>query len=343
MKNIQELDWQQIVGKKTKRNIFSPEGVLLIRLATQLTERHIQLLKQHGINLTSWDVETGDTLDTTVPQYMYIEHAVEEVKDLFEEIHHTRQIPLADFRQKIIPIIHDTVQKENFFNLFTSLQAKDDYTYRHNIAVGVLANLLGSWLGLEKKQLLQLTTAALLHDVGKMLIPAEILNKPGKLTGEEFEMMKKHTIYGYELLKNTTGISHRQALVALQHHERLDGSGYPFGITEEKIDLYSRIVAVVDVFHAMISKRVYRDASPFYEILIAMERDAFGVLDPKITKVFIEKVMNYLVGHSVLLTDGREGKIIMIHSNEPTLPLIQVGEQFVDLRRESLRLEKILA
>ena len=320
---MQELDWQEIVGKKTKRNIFSPEGVLLIRMATQLTERHITLLKKHGITLTSWDVEARETVDTTVPQYMYIEHAVTEIKNLFDQIRHSRKIPLNELRQKIIPVIHETVQKEDFIHLFTALKAKDDYTYRHNIAVGMLANLLGNWLGLKKKELLQLTTAALLHDVGKMLIPTEILNKPGKLTAEEFEMMKKHTVYGYELLKNATGISHRQALVALQHHERLDGSGYPFGVTGEKIDLFSRIVAVVDVFHAMISRRVYKDASPFYEILIAMERDAFGALDPKITRVFVEKVMNYLVGHHVLLTDGREGKIILIHPMNQHYPLFR--------------------
>src|SRR5690606_28020956 len=94
---------------------------------------------------------------------------------------------------------------------------------------------------------------------------------PGKLTDEEYAIMKKHTIYGYEILNDTVGISHRQALVALQHHERMNGSGYPMGIKRDNIDLFSRIVAVADIFHAMTSNRVYRTHSPFYEVLTEME------------------------------------------------------------------------
>src|SRR5699024_8481448 len=127
-----------------------------------------------------------------------------------------------------------------------------------------------------------------------------------------------------EMIKNTVGTNHRQALVALQHHERMDGSGYPFSITKEKIDLFSRIVAVADVFHAMTSKRVYRNASPFYEVLIQLEKDSFGSLDPTITRLFVENIMNSLIGNSVLLTNGRKGTILMIPRNDPVHPLVKV-------------------
>src|SRR5690606_23577733 len=155
-------------------------------------------------------------------------------------------------------LIQNVSENTNVLQLFVALQAKDDYTYRHNIAVGALANLIGNWMNLDHQALMQLTTAALLHDVGKVLISESILNKPGKLTDEEYAIMKKHTIYGYEILNDTVGISHRQALVALQHHERMNGSGYPMGIKRDNIDLFSRIVAVADIFHAMTSNRVYR-------------------------------------------------------------------------------------
>src|SRR5690606_40045923 len=119
------------------------------------------------------------------------------------------------------------------------------------------------------------------------------------------------------ILNDTIGISHRQALVALQHHERMNGSGYPMGIKRDNIYLFSRIVAVADIFHAMTSNRVYRTHSPFYEVLTEMEEEMFGELDPEITLVFIEKTMNYLIGCSVLLTDGRIGTIIMVPKNKP--------------------------
>ena len=174
----------------------------------------------------------------------------------------------------------------------------------------------------DHKDLLQLTAAALLHDVGKMLIPETITNKPGKLTSQEYAIMQKHTVYGYDILKDTVGITHRQALVALQHHERLDGSGYPTGIKEAHIDLFSRIVAVADVFHAMTSNRVYQDHSPFYQVLFQMEKDMFGELDPVVTMLFIEKTMNSLIGFPVLLTDGRSGTIRLVPKRIPTRPLI---------------------
>nr|WP_281064467.1 HD-GYP domain-containing protein [Cytobacillus eiseniae] len=240
-------------------------------------------------------------------------------------------------------MIYEVTNEESLFSLFATLQAKDDYTYRHNIAVGSISTLIGTWMGLEQKELLQLTTAALLHDVGKMLIPQDLLNKPSKLTKEEFALIKNHTVLGYEIIKETIGTSHRVALVALQHHERMDGNGYPFGIKKEKIDLFSRIVSVADVFHAMTSKRSYRDPSPFYEVLFQMEKDTFGSLDPTITRLFIRKMMDCLIGSKIILTDGREGKIILVPTHDPTHPLIQVGNEFVDLSRDlSIRINKIL-
>ncbi|MCD9022085.1 HD-GYP domain-containing protein [Cohnella silvisoli] len=201
----------------------------------------------------------------------------------------------------IIPMIHHTTEHQNLFGLFATLQSKDDYTYRHNLGVGVISTLIGQWLDMEESDLSELTMAATLHDVGKVKIPLDILNKPGKLTDEEYAMMKKHAEFGYEIIKQTPGTNHRQALVALQHHERQDGSGYPHGIQSSDIDLFSRIIAVADIFHAMSSRRSYRNASPFYDILRQMQNDTFGALDPEITRLFLGKIMQSLIGNEVLL------------------------------------------
>jgi len=271
-----------------------------------------------------------------------IHEAVEQARQLFEEVRSTRKIPLLELRQSVIPVIREAAGSHDLLTLLASLQPIDDYTYRHNIAVGIIAHLIGTWLGMEQKELLQLTTAALLHDVGKMMIPQDVLNKPGKLTMEEFEIMKQHTLLGYEILEGTVGITHRQALVALQHHERMDGSGYPFGLTGDKIELFSRIVSVADMFHAMMSHRVYRTPSPFYKVLFQLEKDTFGLLDPAITRQLIEKMMNALIGRSVLLTDGNEGTILLIHSHAYTRPLIRVGDSYKDLSKDhSLQIRQI--
>jgi len=322
----------QAVGKRTSRDIFSGKGILLIPVHAVIEMEHIEILRNHGVQLYEDDVleyeEPHDNMKRTVDE------SVHRATAYFDEIRMTRKIPIADIRNDVLPIVHEACRESTLYDLFTSLQAKDDYTYRHNIAVGTFSGLLGGWLGLERQMLLQLTTAALLHDVGKMLVPEEILNKPGKLSHEEFIEMKNHTVYGYNLLKETTGINHRQALVALQHHERMDGSGYPNGITGEQIDLFSRIVAVADVFHAMTSSRVYRTASPFFEVLTQMQKDTYGVLDPKITQIFIKKLMNTMIGQQVTLTDGRQGLILMVNSSDPIRPLIGLDDGYLDLSKD---------
>jgi len=330
---------QSLIGKASKINIYSPWGVLLLPSHTRITKEHIKKLQKHDITLNRSEVT-----DYNPSKYLeVIDRAVPRVKDVFNEVRQTLKIPLEQLQDNVVPIITDITDGSHLINLFSSLQAKDDYTYRHNLAVGAISNLIGKWLDLAEDEVVELSLAGLLHDVGKMRIPETILNKPGRLTDEEFDEMKKHTIYGYELIKETPGSNYLHALIALQHHERMDGSGYPFGLTGDKIHLFSRIVSVADVFHAMSSKRIYKDALPFYEILFQMNQDSFGILDPKITRLFIERTMDSLIGNSVVLTDGREGTIIMVHKNDPLHPILQIDDSYVDLRENSsIFIEKVM-
>lgn len=320
------------VGMRTSRDIFNDKGILLIPVHSLIVEEHLELLHKHNIQLTEEDVEYAEPVQYDVKKVL--DNSVNKVTSIFDEIRMRKTVPLADIRKEVLPIVNEACQESTLYSLFVNLQAKDDYTYRHNLAVGTFSTLLGGWLGLRHHEMLQLTTAALLHDVGKMLVPEDILNKPDVLTEEEFEEMKNHTIYGYNLLKETTGLHHNQALVALQHHERMDGSGYPYGITGDRIHLFSRIVAVADVFHAMTSHRVYRSASPFFEVLMQMEQDTFGPLDPRITKLFIQKLMSTLIGQQVELTDGRQAKILLLNSSDPIRPLVSVEGGYLDLSKD---------
>lgn len=325
------MNSSRAVGKKIGRDIFSANGVLLVPAHTVLTDEQISILENHGIWLAEEDFLAENDDAESRETKKIIDEAVLQVSHLFDEVRETKKVPMEEFRKEVIPVLEEATQTRSLFGLIKALQTKDDYTYRHNLAVGAFSGLLGNWLGLDRRQQRELTAAAFLHDVGKMLVPQEILNKSGPLTDEEYEVMKSHTTKGYEILKETAGITHRQALVALQHHERMDGSGYPQGLTGDKIDYFSRIVSVADVFHAMTSQRVYRNPSPFYEVLSQMESDAFGVLDPAICKLFIGKIMSTLIGRSVVLTDGSTGTIVMIHMQEPMRPLVRVGERFINL------------
>ena len=336
----------EFVGKRVVRDVFTKGGILLIPDNTILTREHIRLLHNHGIELIDADVAevTAEAEPRKFRTEAVVETSVTQVSQIFEEIRESKKVPMSDLRSDVVPMIQDVATRSTLASLFTSLQSKDDYTYRHMIAVGALATLIGKWMNMDANDLMQLTTAAVLHDVGKMLIPESILNKPGKLTPEEFEEMKRHTVLGYEMLQKTPEVNERQALVALQHHERMDGGGYPYGITGEKIDLYSRIVAVADVFHAMTSNRVYRKASPFYEALFQLEKYSFNALDPEITLVFTGKMMSGLIGNTVQLTDGRAGSIVLVHPHDPLRPLVRIDDGgYVDLSKDlSVHIKQIV-
>jgi HD-GYP domain-containing protein (c-di-GMP phosphodiesterase class II) len=350
MGNIAPVDNDKFIGKYLKYDRLNERGVVVVSALSFLDHKEIQMAGPQVIEWVEDDV-VQSLVVTNANAAAYIQHnnlidsSVLEIKEIFQEIRFTKKIPLIDIRNKIVPLIKQTIELPCLFSLFASLQSKDDYTYRHNIGVGVIAFLIGKWLNLEEPELTQLLIAATLHDVGKVKIPLDILNKPDKLTAEEFDFMKKHTIFGYEILKETVGINHREALVALQHHERQDGSGYPFGIGSDKLDLFGRIVAIADVFHAMTSKRPYRNASPFYETLKQMNRNAFGELDARITQLFMNKVTQALIGNEILLTDGRKGSIVMINPHEPLRPLVRMKEgTFLDLSREpAIHIDQVFA
>ncbi|MGM7683627.1 HD-GYP domain-containing protein [Cytobacillus sp. Hm23] len=263
-----------------------------------------------------------------------IDEVVDQVKDIFTEVRNSHKIPLYEIKRDIIPTIQQAAEIPNLFYLFNELHKKDDYTYRHNIGVGVIATLIGKWLNINEQELHRLTLAATLHDIGKTKVPLDILQKPNKLTEDEYEEIKNHCIYGYDMLNNTKGIDEQISLVALQHHERENGEGYPYGITGNKIDYFSKIVAVADVFHAMSSNRIYRVASPFYKVIKEMNDHIFGKFDPNILFVFLFHMMDTTVGQGCYLTDGRQAKIIMINRFDPVNPLVQVQNEMIDLSKE---------
>lgn len=299
---------------------------------TLLSAEHIRLINQHKITLESHDVVQ---LDSAEFFQLAIDDCTAAIENIFEQLRHNKnkRIPMLEVRNEVIPFIQQVSEKNDFYGVLAALQSKDDYTYRHNVAVGILSTLLGKWLKLKPEDLSMLTIAATLHDIGKMRIPDELLTRPGPLTAEEYQLMKKHTTYGYEMIRDTIGTNHLQALVALQHHERMDGSGYPFGVLGNRITDFSKIVAVADVFHAMTSDRFYRKASPLYEVLLQMEENVFGKLDPYICRVFINKLMQSMIGNEVELTDGRTGKIIMILATDPLRPLVNIDDDFIDLSK----------
>jgi HD-GYP domain-containing protein (c-di-GMP phosphodiesterase class II) len=216
----------------------------------------------------------------------------------------------------------------------TNSRKIDEYLMRHCVNVALLSSMLGTWLNLPKNTLTLLTYSAFLHDIGKTKIAPYILNKSSKLTNSEFEEVKKHSIYSYQLVKSIPFLDSSVSLGVLMHHERLDGSGYPLGLKEDKISTFAKIIGITDMFDAMTSNKIYSERQNPFKVLEIMQHDCMGLLDYNYLSTFIKQMANYYTGEMVNLSDGSIGKIIKIDLNNISKPLISVDSNFIDLNKE---------
>jgi HD-GYP domain-containing protein (c-di-GMP phosphodiesterase class II) len=194
-----------------------------------------------------------------------------------------------------------------------------------SLNVTTLSLIIGKRLGYKEDRLERLGLGAFLHDIGKVKVPNSILNKPGELTDSEFEEVKKHTIYGYEILKPQDSVPETSARIAYQHHERCDGSGYPKGITRRFIDEGSRIVAIADVFDSMINDRVYRPGIKVNEVIEYLYSTVTqNKLDREIVKMFLEIITPYPIGTKVKLSIGCEAVVVKINKDAKLRPVVKI-------------------
>ena len=210
----------------------------------------------------------------------------------------------------------------------------DEYLMRHCVNVALLSSMLGTWLNFPKSDLTLLTYTAFLHDIGKTKVDPHVLNKSTKLTKSEFDEAKKHSIYSYELVKSIPHLDNSVSLGVLMHHERLDGSGYPLGLKEDKISTFAKIIGITDMFDAMTSDRSYSKKQNPFKVLEIMQHDCMGLLDYNYLSTFIKEMAIYYTGEMVKLSDGSVGKIIKIDLNNISKPLISVDSNFIDLNKE---------
>lgn len=227
-------------------------------------------------------------------------------------------------------------------DFLSNIQYFDDSTYAHSLNVAMIANILGRWLHFNDEDLKIITVAGMLHDIGKLLVPSDIIKKPGRLTKEEFDIMKQHPYNGYKLLIEH-GTDERIAQAALLHHEKCDGSGYPFGLKGYKINNLAKLITIADIYEAMTANRCYRAGICPFEVIKMYEEEGYQKYEPKYLITFLQGISDTYLHNTILLNDDRQGEIIMTNKTSPSRPFIKVDNEFIDLsRRPDLNIVSIL-
>jgi HD-GYP domain-containing protein (c-di-GMP phosphodiesterase class II) len=221
-------------------------------------------------------------------------------------------------------LLEELLCKKNVLVSLVDIKSMDDYTYQHSVNVAVLSLVLGLQLQLNRYELYNLCVGALVHDIGKILIPKELVLKPGKLTHEEFETIKQHSVRGYEYLKNASEIPATARIISLQHHERYDGKGYPENRDGESISKLSRIVAIVDVYDALTSDRPYRRALNPSEAIEYIMANGSSHFDYSMVKSFAKVVIPYAEGTIVKLSNGDYAVVEEVFPEYPLRPNVKI-------------------
>lgn len=325
-----------IIGK----DLFGKDGVLLLREGQPLTKLNITrvgLLGYQGIYIIddiSRNIEIQSVIDDELRQ-----KTINAIKNMF--IHSNSNLRSSSTDSKniehakriAIDIVEEIINNKTLMVNMIDLKVFHDYTYSHSVNVAVLSIVMGVALSIDRQQLYKLCLGALFHDIGKMFIPKDIIDKNGKLCDEEFDYIKKHSELGYNYLKEKWDIPIKSYLAVLYHHERYNGSGYPYGRIKDAITLFGRIVAIADVYDALTSERPYRKAmfpSDAVEYIMGGSGTHF---DPEIVKVFVRKVAPFPIGTCVLLSNGVKGIVIENYEDFCTRPKVRIMDKNSDEER----------
>ncbi len=259
------------------------------------------------------------------------DESVNEFKNSINEIvEKGSEIDVQKVLEDTMDLFHTDGNTFSFFNMLQNMRQYDDLTYAHCINVALISNILAGWLRLPKEDIEMATLCGLFHDIGKLAIPDQIIKKPAKLTDEEYAIVKKHTIEGYNILKNQNIHDHIKN-TALMHHERCDGTGYPLGIAADRIDKFAKIISIADVYDAMTAARVYRGPLCPFSVIEIFEKEGLQKYETEYILCFLENVVLTYMNNRVRLSNGLEGDIVYINRQILSKPMIKCGDEFIDL------------
>lgn len=327
-------------GYVLKKDVYSLATTPLIKSRTVLKENHLTFLRAFSIKEVEIDsmneadlVETSDSEEVaeevrhTDQSFFYrYNQAVQTFKRQFESWQAGMPVAIHDIRNMIVPLFEDVIGAPVYLLALHEYNHPKDYRYHHAISVGLFSASLAHKLNYEAKDWIQIGLAGVLADIGMAKVSPTLLDKSGPLTAAEYNEIKQHPVHSYQMIKAVASLNDAVKLAVLQHHERLDGEGYPFGSNQSKIHPYSEIIAIADVYHAMSSEREYRAKHSIFFILEEMRRQRFGLLNVSIVLTLTELLLQHSNGATVRLSSGETGEIVFINPQDLTRPMIKLTD-----------------
>ena len=330
-------------GSILAKTIYNEMGQVLLAKGIKFTKNLKDRVKEHefySIYIID-QYSQGEIEDIIKPQVR--NKAIDAIRNTLNTVSDLEDDTMKSFQKKDLEkklgqqidqvqafaklIVDDVCNQQEVMINLVDIRNMDNYTFNHSVNSAILGLVLGIGHGLNKEELYDLTMGIMLHDIGKMFVPIEILNKKGKLDDEEYKIMKEHPVRGFDFLKEHTDLNSKVRIIALQHHERVDGTGYPHGLKSEQINKLAKIAAIVDVYDALTSDRSYRTARSPNEAVEYIMGSGGRFFDMDMVQTFVKKINPFPIGTAVKLSNNCIAIVESINSLYMLRPLVRVVKQ----------------
>ncbi len=352
MKNVLVMDLEE--GMVIAKDSHTSSGIMIIPAGVIVTNPIINHLMSLGVESVFINDDVEPELKTEVhsiktEKFKHFQKKYTKVKDKLNNSfgkvlgHNTNKEELEKMLEDGWNAFNDNNSSYDMIGMLYSMHNYSDTTYMHCMNVGMIASLIGRWAGWPEEKVRILNACGMFHDIGKLLIPKNVLDKPGRLNDEEYEIMKSHTVLGYKLIKDY-GLDQRIVNSTIMHHERCDGFGYPFNLKADQIDEYSKILAIADVYEAMTANRVYRGPVCPFDVIAQFEENGFEIYDTKYLLIFLQNIVDSYLHSVVRLNNGENAEIVLINRQKGSKPLVMTTSgRPVDLMKEpELKISQVI-
>ncbi len=307
------------------KSILSSEGTVLLRAGVILTSAYIKRLKNLGVLYVYVEDKRLDDVEAEDERLFELKQVtLKSMSTVIKSIHDCNGKKLKESLSAVENLVNYVIDSGDVNSSLYDIKTHDNYTYVHSMDTCIMSTFLGVSAGFDRWEMKDLATGAILHDLGKTKIDPAIINKKGRLTSEEYAEMKLHTIYGSEMLKKNYSIPDTVVNIVEQHHERMDGGGYPYGLEGSRISKFAKVVCICDVYDAVSNDRSYREKfkpNDAYELILSGSGTSF---DKNMINHFKNTFAIFPLGCRIKLSNGEEGYVVRQNKGFPDRPIIRI-------------------